>query len=282
MNCSNCESTLLTDVFNTPNPVRCSACGEISIPRIQNFNQVNRFAWRSFWLGLTSIVLLFLTGIPAIWYGIRSLRQMRFMRSQKNDRKAAIAGISMGLLFGILGSCIAALFGGFALIFTFLMEETKEPERIQEILAMAGTIEIPDGFHPVEAKLMMSEYQRIEWRDGLKPETANGRARLLKAKHSAFSEAQRGSTMNLSLHGGIKTDSSSRRSNRVSWQFAGQERDVTKTTIHAKQDDFEIHRYSASTKSDGEDEYFLLVVNIRVPGKYSEEDVKKMFESFQQ
>ncbi len=282
MNCSNCESILLTDVFKTPNPIRCASCGHVSIPQTKSSNQANRFAWRSFWLGLTSIVLLCLTGIPAIWYGVRSLLQMRFVRSQKNDRKAAIVGICLGLLFGFIGSGIVAMIGAFSLIFMFLVEETKEPERIQEILANIGTIDIPEGFHAVEAKRIANQVERVDWRDSSKLDSANGRVRLVKGVVGAqFSEIERGKLVSMDFHGRIEVDESSRRSDRLSWIFAGKEREVTRTTLHAKQGDFEVVRYSVTTIPDDEKEFSALAVSIRKPGDFTEADVQKIFESYE-
>lgn len=282
MNCSNCESILLTDVFKTPNPIRCTACGHISIPQTKSSNQANRFAWRSFWLGLTSIVLLCLTGIPAIWYGVRSLLQMRFVRSQKNDRKAAIAGICLGLLFGFVGSGIVAMIGAFSLIFMFLVEETKEPERIQEILANIGTIDIPEDFHAVEANRVANQVEQVDWRDSSKLESANGRVRLVKGvTETQFAEIQRGKLMSMDLHRDIEVDESSRRSDKRLWSFAGQEREVTRTTLHAKQGDFEVIRYAVTTIADNEKEFSALAVSIRKPGDFTEADVRKIFESYE-
>ena len=292
MNCPQCESILLTEVFQTSNAVRCAACGNVAILQGQSSTQANQYAWRSFWLGLTSIVLLGLTGIPAILYGVRSLLQMRFVRSQKNDRRAAVAGIALGVLFGFVGTAVVALVGGFALVFTLVIEETKEPERVLEILATIGSIEVPEGFHPVEARRFEGNFRRIDWRDGAKPESANGRIRLVKA----VSEAQFGDMQiakakaEFDLHRDIEIEGSSRESETLSWKFANETRDVTRMTDVAVEGDFEVVHYFATNKPNEKQtenqkleprEVIALAITIRKPGKYSEEDVKKVFESFE-
>ncbi|MFT7630646.1 MAG: hypothetical protein ACI87E_001653 [Mariniblastus sp.] len=67
----------------------------------------DRLAWRSFWLGISSILLLTLTGIPAIYFGVRSLLRMRFVRPKRGDQVAAVTGTLLGAFFGIFGGFIA-------------------------------------------------------------------------------------------------------------------------------------------------------------------------------
>ena len=125
MNCPQCQSTLLVEVFGTSNPIRCASCGEISMPPNQQASEVHRDSRRSLWLGVASIVLLFLTGIPAIWYGVRSLLKMRFVRSQRGDRKAATIGAVLGLIFGIFGLAFVSVAGGIALILTLVQKDIE-------------------------------------------------------------------------------------------------------------------------------------------------------------
>ncbi|QEG25134.1 DUF4190 domain-containing protein [Mariniblastus fucicola] len=282
MNCPNCQSYLLVEVFGNSNPIRCAACGNVSIPPNKAATQVNRFAWRSFWLGLSSIVLLFLTGIPAIWYGVRSLLQMRFARAQKSDRKAAVAGVALGVIFGIIGTGFVTIVGGVIILMMMMIEDTKDPARIEEILATIGSIDLPEDFEPVEANRLQNQFRRIDWRDGSSAEDALGRIRLVEA----IRETQIGGVqisrpkVSFKLHPDIDVDHDSTATETLSWHFAGQERDVLRTTEPAKDGPFQVVRYFASTDDEEEKETFVLVMSVRKDGKYSDEDVRKLFESF--
>ena len=281
MICPQCDSTLLTDVFKTQNPVRCATCGQVSLQQTDVSNQASKYASRSFWLGLTSIVLLFLTGIPAIWYGIRSLLQMRFGQSITKDRKRAVIGTSMGFLFGVIVSGPVVLIGISALSFILLWEETKEPERVQELLSMIGTIDVPVEFDDIEANAMAYQFQRISWRDGNRTDTASGRVRLLRAvKGSQMDSVQLAAMTDMRLHRNIDLDWSSRKTESLKWYFEDKEQDIERTTMAVKAEDFKVVQYAIDTRQD-ESNYVALSACIRTPGKYSEEDIRKIFESFE-
>ena len=59
---------------------------------------------RSFWLGLSSFIFLFLTGIPAIAYGIQAHRTDGIKRLGGNFRRTA----NFGIIFGGIG-CLATI-----------------------------------------------------------------------------------------------------------------------------------------------------------------------------
>lgn len=283
MNCPQCESVLLVEVFGASNPIRCPACGNVSQPTNQDATEVSRFARRSFWLGISSILLLFLTGIPAIWYGIRSLLQMRFVRYENKDRKAAAIGVALGTVFGVLGTGIVVLVGGFAVMIMMLIEETKDPQQIQEIAASIGTIDLPSGFQPIEATGLRGQFTVINWKDGTKASDAQARARLIKA----IAKAPNGkiqvtrSRDDFDLHGNIKVDSENKQVETVSWQFAGESRDVEKTIEAAEDGEFNTIRYLARDEGADDEHSYALIVVVRDPGTYSEQDVQNIFESFQ-
>ncbi len=282
MNCSKCETTLLIDVFGTSNPIRCSACGAVTIPPDKASTQVNRYAWRSFWLGLSSIVLLCFTGLPAIWYGVQSLLQMRFSRSQKSDRKAAVAGVTLGILFGIVGAGIVAVIAGVILIVTMSIEESNDPKRIQEILSTIGKIEVPEGFEFDDADLMKGQFTRVQWNDMGDTNIKDGRIRLLEA----FPKTQVGSqlhgpTVRFRFDSDIEIETDNRETESLSWKFAGKSRSITKFTEPVKNQDFNVVRYYGSTKDDAGETVIALNVSIRDDSEHTEEDVKKIFESFQ-
>jgi hypothetical protein len=60
-------------------------------------------AFSSFKLGLLSLVLTFLTGVPAIVQGVRGLRQIRRDPDRLKGRSRAWAGIGTGLFGSVLG-----------------------------------------------------------------------------------------------------------------------------------------------------------------------------------
>ncbi len=282
MNCPQCETGLLVEVFGTSNPIRCPACTHVLIPPNQASTQVNQFAWRSFWLGLSSIFLLFLTGIPAIWYGVRSLLQMRFTRSQKSDKKAAVAGVILGVIFGILGTGLLVVAGAIIALMMMIIEETSNPDRMAEILAEIGTIEVPDGFQMVEAAGVKNQLQRVDWRDGTKAKQSQGRIRLamVSPKSPGGGALLNQPKISFQLHSDIEFDEEGSISEEILWRFAGKPRNITKVTEVAKDKKFDAVRYIASTDEGEYEKVYMLVVNIRQPGNYSESNVLKIFESF--
>lgn len=282
MNCSQCQSTLLVEIFGTANPVRCASCGHVSIPVNEASTLVSRHARRSLWLGLVSIFLLFLTGIPAIWYGVSSLLQMRFVRSRKRDRQAAAAGVTLGVLFGVFWSGFVLSFGGVILFFMMINEDTFNPVRIAEIRSEIGSIEVPADFVALEANIMKGQFQRVNWQDGRMASDAEGRIRLVKAKfRSQIGSAHIfGPKLEFDIHQDIDVDASAGERETVLWQFAGKERKIVKVTEPALKGDLRLVRYVASTEEDKEIDAYVLAVCVREDGKYSEQDVKEIFESF--
>ena len=282
MNCNHCESVLLVEIFGTSSPIRCASCGSVAVPPNEASTKANRFAWRSFWLGLSSMILLCITGLPAIWYGVRSLMQMRFARSQKSDRKAAVAGVALGVVFGVLGTGLVTVIGGFVLFMALLSEHSNDPVRISQIQASIGTIDLPGDFQPHDGDLLRDHFRRVEWQDGFQSDT-RGRMRLVKATPGdPFADPQiYQPKMQFNLDSEIDVDSDASEEQSVSWTFAGKTRSITKISEPATEGDFQVVRYVGSTLNDSaEGDVFVLAVCVREPGKYSEEDVQKIFESF--
>lgn len=291
MNCPQCESPMLVEVFGVANPIRCAACGTISTPPDQNSSEVNRQARRSLWLGVSSIFLLFLTGIPAIWYGVHSLLQMRFIRSTRSDKKAAAAGIALGVVFGIIGTTVVAVVAGFAIFFMTVIEETSDPDRMNEILAEIGSIDVPETINLIEANQFTGQFKRVNWKDSSNAagteDSSNTdevqlRMRLIRANRGgqvgdmqiSFAKSR------FQLYRDMEVEPGSQKVETLSWQFDGQLRDVTKTTQKLKDKEFQAVQYFATSEGEGTSLVFALIVNVRERGKYSEAQVKEMFESF--
>ena len=282
MNCPRCESVMLVEVFGTLNPIRCASCGNVSSPPNKKATDVHRYAWRSLWLGFASILLLFLTGLPAIWYGVHSLLRMRFVRSQSKDRIAAVAGVALGVIFGIVGTATVGFFGGFIALFMMSMEETKDADRIDEILTTIGSIEVPADFQAIEANRFANQFSHVNWRDGSKAKEAMALMRLVAATPGTTLGGPHisSSTNQFRLYRDMAVDPDSRKIETLSWTVANEVQTVTKTTEAATDGDFNSVCYEMKTESDNEQQVYVLLVCIREPGKYSEEDVKKIFESF--
>ena len=187
-----------------------------------------------------------------------------------------------GVFFGLIVSVPVLILGISFLLFFLLNEETREPERVKEILATIGTIDIPVEFDDIEANKMIAQFERIRWQDGTEPETAFGQVRLLKGIKGAQMEGVLlGAMANMKLHSNIVIDRTSRKTEVVRWQFEGKEQDIERTTASATSGDFEVVQYAIRTRQDDASHIFALVACIRKPGRYSEDDIRKIFESFE-
>ena len=168
--CPECDAPLLLrSSWLGDGPLRCAACatqfefdGQSDTARVR---KPNRFAWRSLWLGLSSILLLFLTGVPAVYYGVRALLQMRYQRPTSRERAAAIGGTVLGTLFGMLmGGCV--LSAGVVLALFFLtFEQTDDPAAIQRQLDRMAHVDIPEGITPRRMIQVMNLQTHVGWDD---------------------------------------------------------------------------------------------------------------------
>jgi prepilin-type processing-associated H-X9-DG protein len=82
--------------------------------------RVSRAAVASLALGLASLLLLFLTGIPAIWVGVNALRAMNAAEDRVRGRRLAWAGIVLGG-----AGCAAAVVGLLVLVYTTLQVRSQ-------------------------------------------------------------------------------------------------------------------------------------------------------------
>ncbi len=163
--CQFCNSKLVTDGLNPGQQVRCASC--LTLFKFGKIEKVatHRLAWRSFWLGLASIVLLFITGFPAMYYGIRSLLRMRFVKPKPSDRAAAIAGTALGGCFGIFVGFFAVC-GMLVALFAFLTYQYTDREL--EVIQMCNEVfdvDIPTGVKPTEAKSVFNNLMAFEFAD---------------------------------------------------------------------------------------------------------------------
>ena len=145
--CQNCQSELVTDFISSSQSaevvIRCGNCGEAFSP-LQDSGVVDKNAWRSLWLGLASLVLICFTGIPAMYFGIKSLLRGRYTRTRPQDRRAAVAGTILGGLFGVFGSfCVFGL-GGVVLVTYLSNANATTTEQTRHVLDGLATMNMPD------------------------------------------------------------------------------------------------------------------------------------------
>jgi hypothetical protein len=126
--CQQCDATLIADGLPQGQQVRCVKCAHLFRLGEEKKTSADRLAWRSFWLGLSSLLCMFFTGIPAIYYGIRSLLRMRFIKPRPKDRFAAVSGTLMGGCFGMSGAVIAC----FAAIIAITLTTVDKPGTPEE------------------------------------------------------------------------------------------------------------------------------------------------------
>ena len=147
ISCESCGSVLVTDFIlgsqSTKVSLRCGGCGDLIGTRIKANAPVDKRARWSLWLGLSSILLLFITGIPAMYLGIRSLLRMRYTSFRLQDRRAAIVGTALGSLFGICGGFCGG--GAIALsVVAFLSSsETRDLKQTLVVFEGVATGDIP-------------------------------------------------------------------------------------------------------------------------------------------
>lgn len=162
--CQVCNSKLVTDGLNSGQQIRCANCQSLS--RFGKVEKVatDRLAWRSFWLGISSILLLSITGIPAIYYGIRSLLRMRFIKPVRRDRAAAIIGTTLGGCLGVFVGFIAIFSLILALIHYWTFTETHVESEVAQQCSLIFEFSSPHVV-PVRATSSMNSQRLFDFAD---------------------------------------------------------------------------------------------------------------------
>jgi hypothetical protein len=182
--CQSCNSKLVTAGLTPGQQVRCANC--LTLFKFGKIEKVptHRLAWRSFWLGLSSIVLLFITGLPAMYYGIRSLIRMRFVKPKPSDRAAAITGTALGGCFGIFIGFFAVC-GMIVGLFAFLTyQETEQAMEVAQRCSEVFEVELPPGINPVRATSLFTTVDSFQFADSPK---ADQRRVLVQLKRQGMS-----------------------------------------------------------------------------------------------
>lgn len=156
--CQVCNSKLVTEGLTSGQQFRCANCHSLS--RFGKVEKVatDRLAWRSFWLGISSMLLLMITGIPAIYYGVRSLLRMRFVRPERRDRAAAIIGTTLGGFFGIFVGFIAVCGLMLGLINYLTYEQSTDAAEVAERCGQYFEFSSPDVVPTSASSTMYSQY----------------------------------------------------------------------------------------------------------------------------
>jgi len=277
--CQRCNSKLVTEGLLPGQQYRCANCQWIA--RFGETEKVpaNKLAWRSLWLGLASIVLIFFTGIPAMYYGIRSLLRMRFVKSKPSDRAAAIVGTAFGGCFGVcIGGFVAMI--GAIILFSFLTHtETTEPDDVALKCEQVFDLELPDGFIPVKAESVMGMQHSFDFADEKRSIDRSARIHLkflgsnMKTNENRLIESLASKSPN---HHSLGQTASTE---ILEWEMGGEPIDVKKSIFEAStehEDSKVIHQYFGLHRTD-HGYYGATVVFEPEDFELTEDDVKKFF-----
>lgn len=285
--CQTCESTLVTDGLSPGQQIRCANCNTLS--RFGKIESVatDSLAWRSFWLGISSIVLLTITGIPAVYYGVRSLLRMRFIRPKRRDRAAAIIGTSLGGCFGIFVGFIVTCSLIVVLIRVMTAETLTEPARIVAKCEQFFDFSYPQ-LTPAKASSALNSQYIFDFSDRPETEIADRKMLIrlvfvrsgLKPNEMAISNNLKNKRLGKTPFG------SHHRAEYLDWRIDGEPINVKKSVFsrvvksESEEDEtVETHRqYWGFVKRD---RGLYGIVVLYEPGTYdlSEDEIKEIFAS---
>ncbi len=228
-NCQQCNTTLVGEGISQGQQVRCAHCSHLFRLGDQASTSADKFAWRSFWLGLVSIIFLFLTGLPAIYYGVKSLLRSRFIQARPIDKAAAVAGTAMGGCFGILGGFTALIAAALAAVVFFTVSTLKDPAEIEQRYSTIFSHELSENLVPSDSVSVFNAQFFFEFSDAA--EFKNRTFRLRQSFARAPMQATKGQTMAQLSHFGIDRNLITKEisSEKLPWTFHGEEISVRKT-----------------------------------------------------
>ncbi len=138
-----------------------------------------------FIFGALSPFLLFLTGVPALWMGLRALRLINASDGRLRGRRLAVAGMVLGGL-----GCAAAIFGSLAIVFVELRVRSQRLECLNNLRQVGGGVlnyqSINNAFPPgVVANSALPPDRRLSWLTTLPPymEQKTKEAHVAQALH---------------------------------------------------------------------------------------------------
>ena len=226
--CQRCQTTLVADGILTGQRIRCANCSHQFRFGEEEKTSTDRLAWRSFWLGLSSLILLFFTGIPAIYFGVRSLLRMRFTQPRPRDRFAALAGTAMGGCFGLAGGFIVFFSAAVIAATLYTMERAKGPEDVRQLYGQIFQNEMPTDLVAQGGLGVLRSQYFFEFCVRQNDEYPTMEIHLLHNK-SAF---QQTSAQMLSIfrsnHKGYPLRLKERNHEQLNWRFVDQDIDIMK------------------------------------------------------
>ncbi len=245
--CQKCAATLVVEELSPGQQVRCAKCAHVFRLGEEQKTSANRLAWRSFWLGLSSIVLLFFTGLPAIYYGIRSLLRMRFIKSRPKDRFAAVAGTAMGGCFGVIGGAMVVSSAAVIALTILTINRPDTAEEKQQLYAQIFASEMPPELLLDRAISVLNSQHFFDFFDHEEPEKRTVRVHLLH--HNTNFQPMRAQVVGqlrdrtLKLPGKKLVEKSSE---LLSWKMLDQDVEIRKITFDVLPDDQADEAESAS------------------------------------
>ena len=227
-NCQQCNTALVGEGISQGQQVRCARCSHLFRLGDQASSSADKFAWRSFWLGLISFVFLFLTGLPAIYYGVKSLLRSRFIQARPIDKAAAVAGTAMGGCFGILGGFTLLISCALAAVVFFTISKLEDPAEIQQRYSTLFA-EVLEDLHPEESVSVFNAQFFFEFADAEQFEERTFRLRQAFAR--APMQATKGQTVSqlksLGIDRNLLLEEIS--AEKLTWNLHGEEISVMKT-----------------------------------------------------
>jgi hypothetical protein len=251
--CQKCNAILIADGLPQGQQVRCVKCANLFRLGEEKKTSADRLAWRSFWLGLSSLVFIFFTGLPAIYYGIRSLLRMRFTKPRPKDRFAAVAGTMMGGCFGLCGAFVAAFAAIIAITLSTVDSASTEQEKAQHFSRVFEN-EMPPELLIEKAVSVLNSQHFFDLVDHEEPEQRAVRVHLLH-HNSNFQPLRsqvvmqlRGRIMKIPNHELVEKSSE-----RLTWKMLDQDIEVRKViyAIHPNEDEEE-ENAQTETESSGD------------------------------
>ena len=158
--CPDCHSELRFLELSAQTSIRCCICnsvfGTASNGRIHSV--VNRFAIWSFVLGLSSLFCMIFTGIPAIIFGTKSLKQIRQSKNRQHGKVYSYLGIGSGILFGVGISALLFFIVTAAAITYFTFENLIDKNVVEQKFSEVAVAKFPDDLPLVNANQIFGVY----------------------------------------------------------------------------------------------------------------------------
>jgi hypothetical protein len=258
--------------------IRCARCSKLMMHGVEQKGSADRLAWRSLWLGLASFVLLFFTGIPAIYYGVKSLLKMRFTPAKSSDRAAAIAGTA-------LGGCVGVVFGFFLVAVVIMIAviysmrvDTRIAAEVHETCATRYDFVAPEFCNKFRSLSILNGRRfYFEFQDDANDEWLE--IMLLSDQDAVQNKTVFFMQLNERPDNlGTKTEISSE---ILNWEFSGQPSEVRKRVFKVEMLDSSVREFVHYFTVQSGKEYLEGMSILFCPDKvdFDEAQAKRMFES---